>query len=236
MSTLAQLQKIARPFLDAHPEARLLGSQIFLRPVHHVAWTLTLQTSSADTFQLHFGPTALFTLDPHLWPIRRLIYPEGVVWRTSMENVADRVLYAIEAQCLPHVPGTPAIEDLGAFDLQRDNWEVPAFDETYPFWAVCYWAALGDLARARDISLRMIAPFAPYLRMNTRSDFFKVKRDLMPLLFAGDRAGIAALLLQREAAYVRENKLEAVWSPSPFPLERVASGMPTPTLPAATGV
>lgn len=220
MSTLAQLQTIARPFLDAHPEARLLGSQIFLRPVHHVAWTITLQTSSADTFQLHFGPTALFTLDPHLWPIRRLIYPDGVVWRTSMDNVADVVLRAIEAQCLPHVPDTPAIEDVGAFDQQRDNWTVPAFDEAYPFWAVCYWAALGDLARARDISLRMIAPFAPYLRMNTRSDFFRVKRDLMPLLFAEDRAGIAAHLRAREEAYVKAHKLERLWRPAPFPVER----------------
>lgn len=220
MSTLAQLQKIARPFLHAHPEARLLGARIFLRPVHHVAWTITLQTSGADTFQLHFGPTALFIPDEHLWPIRRLIYPEGVVWQTSMDNVAERVRLAIEAQCLPHVPEIPAIEDLGAFDLQRGNWEVPAFDETYPQWAVFYWAALGDLARARDMSLRMLAPHAPDLRLHPRSEVFRIKRDLMPLLFSGDRAGIAALLRQREEDHVRAHKLAPVWSPSAFPVER----------------
>ncbi len=109
-----------------------------------------------------------------------------------MDNVAERVRHAIEAQCLPHVPQIPAIEDIGAFDLQRDNWEVPAFDETYPQWAVFYWAALGDLARARDMCLRMLAPHAPDLRLHPRSEVFRIKRDLMPLLFSGDRAGIAA--------------------------------------------
>ena len=44
-------------------------------------------------------------------------------------------------------------------------------------------------------------------------------KELLPLMVAGERSGVAKLLHGWEAASVKRLKLEECWQPTPFPIE-----------------
>lgn len=86
---------------------------------------------------------------------------------------------------------------------------------------MCVEVALGHLSQAREVCERLLHREGQ-LRKNGFEYWVETAALLYPLIVADDRAALAAKLRSWEAKAAKGWKLEALWRPSPFPLEERA--------------
>lgn len=219
MSTDRQLKKLFEPFLKAHPEARYHNGRIFVRPVSQVAWALALRTSrSPNSFSVTWGPAAMFIPDAPVWPLHFSVFPEGGTNLTN-EGIAEKLLRATEEQCLAHLPEEPTITDLYRIAEEGRNPARPNFYDTHPAFGSLYHAAQGHFDRAIELSSKLVAVSDQGSLEKFYLSSRVVIRDLHPLLLAGNRKGIGALLRHLEQRCVASHKMEKFWEPAPYPVE-----------------
>ena len=219
MSTLRQIKRILDPVLKENPGLKLSRSWIVLKPLRHVAWTIWIQTSNDASFQLHWGPSPMFIPGYTISPLKRGIYPDTGVWQTSLEDIETKVQVAIENQCLPFLPAVPTLFDLYEFAKNSPDPATPHFYDESPPHGVYYYAAQGMLEVAIErceTIVRNVEALPPDRLVPTH---LVAVRDLYPLLRAGDRKGIGALLRFHEERCIQGHRLEKLWRPAPYPVE-----------------
>jgi hypothetical protein len=81
-------------------------------------------------------------------------------------------------------------------------------------------AAMGNLDEARDLSARLASGRTMWNSPDFVPEVGLVVGELYPLLLAADIPAIAGLLRSWEADTARNLKIESIWEPTPFPLER----------------
>lgn len=215
MSTKRHLKEIFGDFLKAHPEAKYIDGRIYLRPISQVAWSIILGTTSIpEIYHLRWGPREMFIPGSRVAGLKfPIIIPNSIPSR--LDNFSEIVWKATEEQCLSHVPEHPTLDDLyTTLDAGRSG----NFLDVYPEYGAFFYAAKGDIECALEMSTQIVAlRDAPLekLPLNMRV----LIRDLHPLLLAGDRKGIGALLRQHEHRCVVSHKLEKFWEPAPYPVE-----------------
>ncbi len=219
MSNDRQLKAVFAPFLKAHPEARYHNGRIFLRPLSQVAWALALRTSrSPDSFSVTWGASEMFIPDAPVWPLDHSLFPEGGC-ALSHEGIAEALWRATEEQCLAHIPAKPTLADLYHLGANRNDPSRPNFYDVSRTFGSFYHAAQGNIENALQLSTELVTATmqSPIERMDLTVRM--VIRDLYPLLLAGDRRGIGALLRQIEQRCVVSHKMEKFWEPAPYPVE-----------------
>jgi hypothetical protein len=213
-----QIKTLIRPLLERHSDLAMWGRWIVVKPVRHVFRGILLdRTSGADFTWAKLAVRHLFEFSrtiPLDWgadyPWLDLSKPE------HLEYLID----GIDRVSLPELRPVQTIEDLVAYvDKHRArHW---LFD--MPDTRVIFDAALGNLDDAKAIAEENIDRWSSEDPLWDQEDRQRMAGlvQLHDCLVRGDTAGIAGLLHEWEAATVGRNKLESLWEPTPFPLEKI---------------
>jgi len=223
VTTARQVRKLVEPLMERHPDLVLVGTIIFVKPLHHIMRGIVIdRTSSADIFNPTWAMYHSFSkLD--YFPIgfgERLYRPPPALWRLSDPDIAQALIDVVERDALPLLRGVRTLQDYLDLLLPKD----PAHLWSYQGVRLLFGIALGDLDLARD----MLAETPP----KNGVDWLNGYRDglgsrLLELgarLSADDRAELATLLHEREAYTMGKLKVGHIWERTPFPLE-LESGM-----------
>lgn len=226
MTTAAQVKRMVRPLLERNPDLALVGRRIYVKPIHHFARAVIVGgTSSAEYFDPQWAVVHLFEVrrffplnwggvlsDPH----------QGHWWSAKNDpNAADDLVRAIEEQALPWLRTMSTLQLYMAFvsqNLSRHHLYDKADAE------VIVHAACGRLAAARKICEQQIERWSKdklEYDDDTRAEFHRL-RELSALVLKDDHARLARLLHEWEAQSVKNLKIEHLWEPTLFPLERMA--------------
>lgn len=212
---------MVRPLLQRHADLALIGRLIVVRPVrHHLRGVVVDRTSSADRvrpcwFIDHIcKPRPSFHIS---WGADLYRRPKAL-WDTTDPQMARDLCDAIEATALPILRAIETFEDYLAAVARSERRHL-MYDS--PTTRVVIEIAQGDLDAARQ----SCAEVSGYPDPSTYKDeFSQLKvggaKRLCELLATGDRVAAIRLLHEWEAASVRNLKLEGVWEPTPFPIER----------------
>ena len=168
----------------------------------------------------------------HLFDIRKPIFlswgrelypPYKGIWQWSNPAAVPAMHEAIE-QALPRLRSIATIADVvrelpELWHIGRP-WTYHPLDID-PLDKALFHVALRDFDVARKVCAEHICPRDVATFGRDHEDKAKLLRlkELCRRLAADDRAGLAALLHEWEAATVKNLKLEHLWQPSPFPLE-----------------
>jgi hypothetical protein len=106
---------------------------------------------------------------------------------------------------------------------RRERFPLTHFD-AYLLRKVSVDIARGDLGAARSTCAELATGRTMWSAPLMREEFIRITETLCPLLTRGDRAALASLLHDWEAYTVKQLKIEALWEPTPFPLELQSAG------------
>jgi hypothetical protein len=219
MTTAAQVKKLVQPLLARHDDLVLSGNWLLLKPAHHVLRGILIdRTGRANRFRPRWAamplcePEDFFILN---WGAE-LYHPGTGLWDWGDPERQSVLTAIIEREALP------AMRPLVTLDAFFDYFDKPGTWWT-PFGAhklrrIPVEVARGNLA----LAMTLCEPFM--VRQSESGDAFHdepITGKLCPLLFADDRPGLVRLLKQWQAYTVKQLKLENVWEPTPFPLERM---------------
>lgn len=227
MTTAAQVKKIVRPVLERHADLALVGRWIYLKPVHHFARAVLIgRTAYAEEFEprwavIHlFQARESFSLDWGEFLANERSRRRGL-WFMSDPDVELSLIEAIERQALPKLRAIQTLDDYLAF-VSRHMFRHKLFD--WPQCKIIVDVALGDLDAAQAICEEKMHRWSVDQPQHDEDSMAKYRRlrELCTRLGENDRAGLARLLHEWEAYTVKNFKIEHLWEPSPFPLERAA--------------
>lgn len=216
----AKLAPLMRPLLERHADLEMRGRWIVVKPVRHVFRGIILdRTSGAAT-------TAVSSVVRHLFEYQTsipLIWKQEFPWLDlSRSDQLENLFDGIERIFLPQIRSVQTVGDLVAY-VDR-HWARHRLFDT-PETKVIVDAALGRLGEARAVAEANVERWSSN---NPRWDDEDRRQmsglvKLSDCLVRGDTEGIACLLHEWEAATVKHNKLEGLWEPTPFPLEKPAT-------------
>ncbi|HEX5212710.1 MAG TPA: hypothetical protein VFW22_13370 [Pseudolabrys sp.] len=225
MTTTAQVRKLVQPILARNIDLALVGRWIFVKPVHHFARAILIDRSSNvdelvpqwAVMHLFEARTSLF-LDWGEFLANERSRRRGL-WFITQPDIDLALSEAIETQALPRLRAMATLDDFLAY-LSRIPMGAKMFD--WPTRRIILDAALGELQAAKAIGDAHLARWSvdhPYYDDDSRAQYRRL-RELCSCLATDDRSGIAKLLHDWEAFTVRALKIEHIWEPTPFPLER----------------
>ncbi|MDV2983417.1 UNVERIFIED_CONTAM: hypothetical protein Q9R58_03750 [Methylobacteriaceae bacterium AG10] len=231
MTTARQVQQLVLPLLEHHADLKLVTSHtLWLTPVTHVAREIWIdRTSSAR----HFNPQ--WTLNPLFLPNVRAATHAGfcLEYIPRLSNVDGQA----RNWCWddPEMP-KDFLEQLNKFiKLPRSvdtllacrSLTEATMDYTWGkdfFENLVYDIALGNLNLARCWWQKVQA--SPALQHPHQDEPWRTWRlrirSLHEPLMDDDRAALASILHRWERENIAGSKAEAIWQPSPFPLEEMA--------------
>ncbi|GAB5507463.1 MAG: hypothetical protein Rhirs2KO_26260 [Rhizobiaceae bacterium] len=216
----AKLAPLMRPLLERHADLEMRGRWIVVKPVRHVFRGIMLdRTSGAAT-------TAVSSVVWHLFEFQTsipLIWKQAFPWLDlSRSDQLESLFDGIERIFLPQLRAVQTVEDLVAY-VDR-HWARHRLFDT-PETKVIVDAALGRLGEARAVADANIVRWSSNNRRWDDVDRQQMSclANLHDCLVSGDIDAIARLLHEWEAATVKHNKLEGLWEPTPFPLEKPAT-------------
>ena len=224
MTTAAQVKKLVRPLLTRHADLALVGRWIFLTPIHHFARAILIDRTIGPEY---FNPRWAVV---HLFEWRRffmldwgeLLGNETSVrpglWKISDPNVDLALCREIESKALPALRAIDSLEKYIGF-VSGHHFGHKMFD-----WSevrIIAEVALGDLDAARKTRDEQLVRWSADHPNYDQEDLEELERlrALCARLTADDRAGMASLLHEWEAATVKNLKIEHLWQQTPFPLE-----------------
>lgn len=221
MVTAAEIRKVTRPLMARHSELMLKRRTAYVNPVDHLAKVIIF-----DRYQTGRGEFRVFwAIVPMFLPMSSLGFKYGGLLmepqRRSVHTpgVEDRLIAQLEAIVFPVFDRVHTIEQFKAF---AETGLTVFSDPPNPLLGLgprdplkmLVDAALGDfdavdeaLVRFRRVG-RVLSP--------KEQDYIDT---LGPPIDARDRAGVARVLHEWEAYTVRNQKVEDLWKPSPFPVE-----------------
>jgi hypothetical protein len=225
MTTTAQVRKLVQPILARNPDLALVGRWIFVKPIHHFARAILIdRSSSADEIVpqwavMHlFEARTSFFLDWGEFLANERSRRRGL-WFITQPDIDLALSEAIETQALPRLRAMATLDDFLAY-LTRIPMGAKMFD--WPTRRIILDAALGKLQSAKAICDARLADWStddPYYDDAAHAQYRRL-RELCGCLTEDDRPAIAKLLHDWEALTVKALKIEHLWEPTPFPLER----------------
>ncbi len=220
MSTIAQVQKVAAPLLERHPDLIMVGRAIVVLPVTHIVRAIRLNGSSGrGAFNPGWGATYLFRRRDHVgygWICDFMSRIYGI-WDVAHPDHQRVFMEMAETEALPALRAMKTFDDFLAFtsqDISFTPWN------RYPLGRLIIQSALGDLDGGRRTCAGLWNPKAIPDEEHGRDEYLFIARSLCPLLAKDDHASIARLLHEWEAFSAKTFKLEKYWQPTPFPIER----------------
>ena len=219
MSTLREIKTFFAPLLTRNPEFSFERRWCFLKPVTHVSWAISIMTSNDEFFQLHWGASAMFIPGMTLSTISRRISYEKGCWTRNIENIEAEIKKSVEDQCLRFLPNDPNLVDLYNFRSDITLGNDTSFYDLFEPYGIFYYSAQGQVGKAREMCENLIRKVGDCPRETWDEPPRVAVRDLYPLLRAGDRKGIGALLRFHEERCIKGHRLEKLWRPAPYPVE-----------------
>ena len=223
MTTKKQINRLLGELVQRNPDLAQSERFVIIKPLRHVMRSISIDRGiEADSPQFlcsighFFSPTAHrqgITLD-------RIFLPRGAPHRWSEPGMPTAFFEACETQVLPKLRSVDTIEDMLRF--RQGSSEFNAARE-WVINRIHFAAAYGRFDRA----LRRFEHIKHWDRSRMswrRPQFEHVADELIPLMRADDRDGVIRLLHHWEEERVRQFGLEAIYEPTPFPLELSAGG------------
>ncbi len=221
MTTQAEMHRLLKPIAERHDDLFVWKRSLLIKPVHHfLRYVLLDNTSSDHSFISWWGVNECFTTSDHqhIGYTIGLEKPTGELRRLNVPESVQSVIDGIEKRALP------ALRAMSRFDDPMAFIEGPLFPlRPYGGYMDCNTALMeiggGHLSKARPRLEAMAAAAKIWRGSYMDAHISPVIDDLKPLVEANDRKGIGALLGQWEERWIRKNKLEKHWEPTPFPVE-----------------
>lgn len=221
MATTSQLRPVVRPLLSAHPELVLKGRTAYVNPVGHLAKVIIFDRYSwgRGSFRIAWAIVPMFEPMPSLGFKYGGWLRETPPWNVADADVAENLIRDLETAAFPVFERVHTIADFKAFAETGLTTSSPTPNPLLALGPrsprkMLVDAALGDfdavdeaLVRFRRVG-RVLSP--------KEQDYVDM---LGPPIDARDRVGVARVLHAWEAYTVRNQKVEDLWKPSPFPVE-----------------
>lgn len=222
MSTIAQMKALAAPLLARNPDLVMIGRNIFVAPIRHVARFICLDnTSGKEGFNPQAGAIHLF--EHHDWlgltHTQMMGGPGQGLWLFSQPDIQSRFIETCEREVLPWLRPIESIADFAAFSDKANFPHEPM--RSYPLRQIPIDVALGNFAAARAICTLLTSGTGVYCGPIFNEERNRVLTELCPHLQGENRAALAAVLHRWEAHTVKTLKLEKHWEPTPFPIEQI---------------
>ncbi len=225
MTTAAQVKKLVEPLLEKQQDLALVGRWIFVKPIRHFARGIFIgHMLDAAKFRPQWAVVHLFQrqrffpLDWGEW-LYNDASPRPGSWRISDPDISSALIEQIEQRALPALRAMTTLDDYLSF-VSGHYFRHQLFD--WPDSRLIVDAALGNLDAARMIYKENVALWSEEVPTYDDEDREHLS-DLLKLgslVIADDRAGVARTLHEWEAVTVKNFKIEHLWEPSPFPIER----------------
>lgn len=222
MAPAAAVKRLVAPLLQRNPDLALVKRLVVLAPVRHILRGILIdRRSSSDRFEPAWFAWPLFgALDRGYlrWSNPMFRRRGQLPWTHSEPDIEEHLGTAVEEAALPTLRTIETISDFETYARSKPH--LPHWLE-YLQYSSPLAVARGDLDGARKICDEHICPRDVATFGQDDEDKAKLLRlkELCRRLAADDRAGLAALLHEWEAATVKNLKLEHLWEPTPFPLE-----------------
>jgi hypothetical protein len=214
-----------RPLLQRHSDLVMVGPWIMIKPVRHVlrgiildrtgeairfrpTWAIIFLCEPKDSFSLNWG--ALLSNRS----------PKPGLWEWSDPSLQETLYAVIEQEALPLLRPIETLDDFAAFTSSRERFPGTYLDG-YHLRQIVVDVARGDFEAARAICAELIAGRTKWSMPDMSAEFDRITKVLCPLLATNDVAGMVRLLREWEAYSVKQLKLEAIWEPAAFPVERL---------------
>lgn len=222
MTTQRQIKKLVAPLLERHDDLAICGSWLMLKPVHHVLrGVIIASTSSADWFQPAWAitnfcdPTGRYQLN---WGDR--LYPrQDAYWRWSDPRMPDALFEIIEDDILRMLRPVKTLDDIETF-LDEPQSRPMSFD-----WDLLrllpLLVARGDLDRACAVIATLDSGTTHWSEERLADERVAIVEPLREPLTRDDRNELARVLRGWEEMRIAKLKMQAIWEPTPFPLETV---------------
>lgn len=219
MTTKKQINRLLGRLIERNPDLVQSGPFVILRPLRHVIRSISIDaTSRADDPQFLWSLGHLFnpTRGRQAICLERFYLGRETASQWSNPDMPDAFFTACENKVLPLLRGVTTIEELTRFRSR----EAPEFGSaiTWVIFRIHFSAASGRF----DQALRRFERIKHWTHSRwgwRRPEFDHVADELIPLIRANDRDGVIRLLHAWEEDRVRTLGLEAIYEPTPFPLE-----------------
>jgi len=231
MTTAPQVKKLVKPLLDRHADLALARRWIFVKPVHHFARGILIDSMlDPEKFRPQWAVVHLFQ-QRRFFPLSwgEMLYnepsPRPGSWRMSDPDIASALIAQIEQRALPALRAMVTFDDYLSF-VSQHYFRHKLFD--WPDCRLIVEVALGDLVAAQKTcrdSIHLWSSDRPVVDEEAREKN-RGLREFCTLLAADDRAGLAKTLHEWEATTVKNLKLAHLWEAPPFPLEMRTTGSP----------
>jgi hypothetical protein len=221
MTTLAQIKRLAAPLLSRNADLALIRWHIVLKPIRHLgAGILIDRTWEANRFRPMWGVTNMF--DPKAnFPIvwGSWIYRGNrEAWLWDDPKHSEAFVEKVERDVLPVMRSFRTLDQFVAFACDKERFRGDPLDAFLLRYAPVQ-AARGALESARAICAQLATGRTQWSAEWNKPAMARVMDELRPLLETEDRAGIGRLLHTWEAATIAKQGFEALWEPTPFPVE-----------------
>ena len=220
MTTKKQVFSLLKHLLDRDDGLSLSDDFVVVKPVRHVIRTFWIdRTSDADYPNFFwavghaFGP---MMSRGGIWAEQFQI-ARGAPNRWSQTGMREAFLNVVEGAVLPMLRRVESFDDIFTIDTQFRSAILDGWLQYEPY-QMHFLAANGRFDEAIAI-YESIRDWDRSPENPRRRAYAFVTDDLAPLLLANDRAGVAALLHGWERATIQCNGLDAIYEPTPFPLE-----------------
>lgn len=247
MTTVRQIKALFRPLVSRNLDLRLIGRDLWLVPVRHVAFRVTIERSSyADDFYPQWNMTSIAGADhdyhehsewnhgqfrpekyppspPEYWKDPELMKEVHEInrkkrsWSWSRSDVIEEFCTVVEADVLPLLRSLAPYERFAAF--YRSS--IAPTGLHWPDIGMYIDIADGALEPARK-RWDECAFMYETGRDNPSPRVQRKRAKFLALgdpLRAGDRAALATLLRRFEAENVEGSPYQSHWQPTPFPLD-----------------
>jgi hypothetical protein len=222
MTTIRQINKLVAPLISASGPLVQKAGTLTLRPLHHVVNQLIVwRTSEADHFEVNWRCCPAFSEKFAAgWDVT-FLQAQRQLWRWSTSGVHEIFIARVNNEILPRMQAAQTIDGFFQHVSEPEFSARRLVDHVDTDIRVDI--ARGDLDTAR-IKCRALHERCARDPESYWGRIWRKTTDRAgPLLEADDRPALAALLYEWERELIKERGLEAIYEPTPFPLELAAS-------------
>ncbi|MCP4561408.1 MAG: hypothetical protein GY873_09990 [Bosea sp.] len=218
MTTIRQINKLVAPLISASGPLVQKAGTLTLRPLHHVVNQLIVwRTSEADHFEVNWRCCPSFSEKFAAgWDVTFLQAPRQL-WRWSTSGVHEIFITRVNDEILPRMRAAQTIDGFVQHVSEPEFSARRLIDHVDTDIRVDI--ARGDLDTARMKCRALHERCARDPESYWGRIWRRTTDRAGPLLEADDRPALASLLYEWERELIKERGLEAIYEPTPFPLE-----------------
>jgi len=227
MTTKKQVHALLKHLLDRDQGLALSKDEDFpswpsfivVKPVRHVIRRLWIDRSGEADYPRFFwavGHAFNPMMAKGIWAEQFQI-PRGLPNRWSQPGMREAFIELVENAIVPMLRRVENFDDMFTIDTKFRSAILDGWLQYEPY-QMHFLAANGRFEDAIAI-YESIKDWDRSPENPRRRAYAFVTDDLAPLLLANDKPGVAALLHRWEQASIQRNGLEAIYEPTPFPLE-----------------